>query len=69
MKTKKTSEKLISVLEKEGKKISLSKSRSLGNGYKILVQNGFLTKTEYSFPLIDTIGRRFHEKAKFSNRK
>jgi hypothetical protein len=64
MKEKTTTEKLIETLDKSKEKFQNS---NLVGVYEKMAKLGIPSKTEYTFPPKDTIGKTFHEQIQFSN--
>lgn len=61
-----TEEQLTKVLEKEASRFS-QEGTGLAEVFQKLSKHGFVEKSQYSFPLADTIGRNFHEQTRFSS--
>lgn len=60
-------EKFENLLDKESKKFSNKQTDSKISGvYSKLSKHGLLTKSEYPFPLKDTIGRTYFDKTQFT---
>jgi hypothetical protein len=67
MKTKKPiTEQLVEVLENEKVRIS-EKGGTLSNAFSKFLKIGIDTKSTYTFPLKDTIGKTFREQIQFKN--
>lgn len=64
METKSTTERLTELLEKETKKFA-EKDSSLKETYSKFSKIGIDTKSTYSFPMKDTIGKTFREQLQF----
>lgn len=64
METKSTTERLTELLAKESKKFA-EKEYSLKETYSKFSKIGIDTKSTYSFPLKDTIGKTFREQLQF----
>jgi hypothetical protein len=64
METKSTTERLTELLAKETKKFA-EKESSLKGTYSKFSKIGIDTKSTYSFPLKDTIGKTFREQLQF----
>jgi hypothetical protein len=60
-----TEEQLTKVLEKEASKFS-QEGTGLADVFRRLSKHGYYERSQYSFPLADTIGRNFHEQTRFS---
>tara|TARA_R110002072_G_scaffold49182_2_gene133850 strand:+ start:113 stop:334 length:222 start_codon:yes stop_codon:yes gene_type:complete len=60
-----TEEQLTKMLEKEALRFS-QEGTGLANVFRKLSKHGHMEKSQYSFPLADTIGRNFHEQTRFS---
>ncbi len=61
-----TEDQLKDVLKKEASRFS-GKSTGLTDIFKKFAESGLLEKSEYTFPLADTIGRNIYEQNKFSS--
>ncbi|MDO9152987.1 MAG: hypothetical protein Q7U47_04650 [Paludibacter sp.] len=66
METKSTTERLAELLAKETKKFA-KKEGSLKEIYSKFSKIGIDTKSTYSFPLKDTIGKTFREQLQFTS--
>ncbi len=64
METKSTTERLTELIAKETK-IFAEKESSLKEAYSKFSKIGIETKSTYSFPLKDTIGKTFREQVQF----
>lgn len=64
MKEKTTTDKLIETLEQNKDKFQ---NTNLVGVYKKMTKLGISSKTEYTFPPKDTIGKTFHEQIQFTN--
>lgn len=69
MKEKKISDTFSEIMEREGRNFSKDRGYNLFNVYEVLSKNGMLVKSKYPFPLLDTIGKTFHEKTQFSKKE
>ena len=58
-------EELTEVIKKESQNFTGFKGHNLQRVFDILNKNGISNKSEYSFPLKDTIGKRFKEQSRF----
>lgn len=66
-KTRTISRKVEDLLEKESKRFSYPHGDSKISGvFGKLAKHGLLTKSEYSFPLKDTIGKTYFDKKQFT---
>ena len=59
-----TTQKTKNLLGKESKKFA---DKNLNNVFRILNKHGLLLKSEYTFPLKDTIGKIYFDKRKITN--
>jgi hypothetical protein len=60
-------EKFENLLEKESNKFAKKQTVSKISGvYSKLSKHGLLTKSEYTFPLKDTIGKTYFDKSQFT---
>lgn len=67
-KAKTVTGKLENLLEKESRRFSKTTGDSKISGvYSKLSKHGLLTKTEYSLPLKDTIGKAYFDKKQFTS--
>ncbi len=59
--------KLENLLDKESKNQKKRTKNNLQNVYDTLLKHGLPVKSEYTFPLKDTIGKAYFDKVQFKN--
>ncbi|MEA3445002.1 MAG: hypothetical protein U9R19_09800 [Bacteroidota bacterium] len=55
------------LLDDKSKNLSNNKTSNLSNVFEILAKHGLLSKSEYTLPLTDTIGKAYFDRIQFTD--